>query len=180
MAKTKGPLTEAELLKMPEKDYMNAAQLAFFKARLEAMRDEILEKAAETVEHMREIEAVALDIKATTAPEEPIYVFGFSPGVLVKSERRSASRFHWSRPVVIEFAAGTPGYGSAAVLADLEREAPSIVALQKQDWAHDDPALAGEPNSVDFFHGHAGLNAWLTSRYVRERETLLFEIWRRR
>lgn len=128
----------------------------------------------------REIEALALDIKATTAPEEPIYVFGFSPGVLVKSERRSASRFHWSRPVVIEFAAGTPGYGSAAVLADLEREAPSIVALQKQDWAHDDPALAGEPNSVDFFHGHAGLNAWLTSRYVRERETPLFEIWRRR
>ena len=59
MAKTKGPLTEAELLKMSEKDYMNAAQLAFFKARLTAMRDEILEKAAETVEHMREIEAVA-------------------------------------------------------------------------------------------------------------------------
>ncbi len=128
----------------------------------------------------REVDALAKAIKATTSPAEPVYVFGFSPGVLVKSERRSASRFHWSRPVVIEFAAGTPGYGSAAVLADLEREAPSIVALQKQDWGHDDPALAGEPNSVTFFHQHAGLNAWLTSRYVLERETPLFEVWRRR
>ncbi len=128
----------------------------------------------------REVDALASDIKATTSPEEPIYVFGFSPAAYVKSERRSASRFHWSRPVVIEFAAGTPGYGSAAVLTDLEREAPSIVALQKQDWGHDDPALAGEPNSVEFFHQHTGLNAWLTSRYVLERETPLFEVWRRR
>ena len=70
MAKTKGPLTEAELLKMPEKDYMNAAQLAFFKARLEAIRDEILEKAAETVEHMREIEAVADPADRATVEEE--------------------------------------------------------------------------------------------------------------
>ncbi|MBK8338413.1 MAG: RNA polymerase-binding protein DksA [Sterolibacteriaceae bacterium] len=70
MAKTKGPLTEAELLKMSEKDYMNAAQLAFFKARLTAMRDEILEKAAETVEHMREIEAVADPADRATVEEE--------------------------------------------------------------------------------------------------------------
>ena len=70
MARTKGPLTEAELLKMPEKDYMNAAQLAFFKTRLSAMRDEILEKAAETVEHMREIEAVADPADRATVEEE--------------------------------------------------------------------------------------------------------------
>jgi DnaK suppressor protein len=70
MAKTKGPLTEAELLKMSEKDYMNAAQLAFFKTRLTAMRDEILEKAAETVEHMREIEAVADPADRATVEEE--------------------------------------------------------------------------------------------------------------
>jgi len=70
MAKTKGPLTEAELLKMSEKDYMNATQLAFFKSRLIAMRDEILEKAAETVEHMREIEAVADPADRATVEEE--------------------------------------------------------------------------------------------------------------
>lgn len=70
MAKSKGPLTEAELLKMPDKDYMNAAQMAFFKARLVAMRDEILEKAAETVEHMREFEAVADPADRATVEEE--------------------------------------------------------------------------------------------------------------
>lgn len=70
MAKSKGPLTEAELLKMPEKDYMNAAQMAFFKSRLIAMRDEILEKAAETVEHMREFEAVADPADRATVEEE--------------------------------------------------------------------------------------------------------------
>jgi hypothetical protein len=105
-------------------------------------------------------------------------VFGFSPGVFVKSERRSASRFHWSRPVVIEFAAGTPGYGSEALAADLARERPAVVALQKKDWAHGDPAV--EPNSAPFFHSTPRLETWLTSNYVRERETLLFELWRRR
>jgi DnaK suppressor protein len=40
---------EASLLAMPESDYMNAAQLAFFRARLLAMRAE-LERNARTTE----------------------------------------------------------------------------------------------------------------------------------
>jgi hypothetical protein len=125
----------------------------------------------------REVDELAAEVRDTTAPSDTIYVFGFSPGVLVKGERRSASRFHWSRPVVIEFAAGTPGYGSTAVLEDLTRERPSIVALQKYDWAR--PDGKGEPDSAPFFHGHSGLEAWLTSAYALERETPLFEVWRR-
>ena len=39
------PLTEADMLKMPEKDYMNEAQLAFFRGLLARMRDDILRKA---------------------------------------------------------------------------------------------------------------------------------------
>lgn len=130
----------------------------------------------------REVDALADDIRATTAPSDTIYVFGFSPGVFVKSDRRSASRFHWSRPVVIEFASGTPGYGSSALLADLTRERPAVVALQKQDWGgvDDAPGQAGELNSDQFFHTHPGLEGWLTSGYTLERETVLFEIWRRR
>ena len=38
-------LTEAELLAMPEDDYMNPAQLEFFRLRLTKMRDELLENA---------------------------------------------------------------------------------------------------------------------------------------
>ena len=33
------PITEATLLKMPASAYMNADQLAFFRSRLEALRD---------------------------------------------------------------------------------------------------------------------------------------------
>lgn len=70
MSKAKAALTEADLLKMPERDYMNAAQLTFFKDKLSAMRDEIIAKAAETVEHMREIEAVADPADRATVEEE--------------------------------------------------------------------------------------------------------------
>jgi hypothetical protein len=126
-----------------------------------------------------DVERLAASIESTTSPEDTIYVFGFSPGVFVKSQRRSASRFHWSRPVIIEFAAGEPGYGSPALLNDLERQAPAVVALQKQDWGALDPARSVEPNSNVFFHGNAGLESWLTAGYRLERETPLFEVWRR-
>ncbi len=63
-------LTEAALLAMPESDYMNADQLAFFRDRLMAMRDELQQKVDETVEHMREQEAVADPADRATVEEE--------------------------------------------------------------------------------------------------------------
>ena len=53
------PLTEAALQKMPASAYMNADQLAFFRSRLEAMRDELLSNAANTGEHLKENENFA-------------------------------------------------------------------------------------------------------------------------
>ncbi|WP_186069426.1 hypothetical protein [Burkholderia gladioli] len=47
-------LTEAEILKMSEKDYMNDDQLAFFKNRLEQLQAEILRNAGQTTENLRE------------------------------------------------------------------------------------------------------------------------------
>jgi DnaK suppressor protein len=63
-------LTEAELLAMPESDYMNEAQLAFFRERLSAMRTELQLKVDETVEHMREQEIVADPADRATVEEE--------------------------------------------------------------------------------------------------------------
>ncbi|MDO6386685.1 MULTISPECIES: RNA polymerase-binding protein DksA [Uliginosibacterium] len=63
-------LTEAALLKMPESDYMSAAQLGFFRERLIAMRDELQQKVDETVEHMREQETVADPADRATVEEE--------------------------------------------------------------------------------------------------------------
>jgi DnaK suppressor protein len=48
------PLTEAELLKMSDKDYMSAAQLDFFRQKLQTLKEDILKNASETTEHLRE------------------------------------------------------------------------------------------------------------------------------
>ena len=123
------------------------------------------------------VERLALHVREVSPDNEPIYVFGFaSGGVYVKSGRRSASRFFWSRPVVLEFERQRPGYGSAGVLADLERERPAVVALQKQDWG-----LAEDvKNSMDFFMTTPPLRAWLEAGYVPDYEDALFSVWRRR
>lgn len=65
-----GLLSEAQILKMPEKDYMNKAQLAFFKNRLATMKDEILVNARETGEHLKENEVFADPNDRATVEEE--------------------------------------------------------------------------------------------------------------
>ena len=63
-------LTEAEILKTCDKDYMNEAQLAFFKHRLEQLRDEILKNADQTTEHLRETVIVPDPADRATIEEE--------------------------------------------------------------------------------------------------------------
>jgi hypothetical protein len=100
-------------------------------------------------------------------------VFGFAPAIYVQSDRVSASRFFWSRPVILEFAAETPGYGSRGLLADLETSKPAIVILQKQDWR---PYAT---DSMEFFLTTPLLSRWLLTGYALERDTPLFAVWRR-
>jgi len=64
------PQNDAELMAMPESDYMNEAQLAYFKAKLIAMRDEIIENARETGEHLKENEVFADPNDRATVEEE--------------------------------------------------------------------------------------------------------------
>ncbi len=111
--------------------------------------------------------------RTTTQPDDAIYVFGYSPGVHVIAERRSASRFHWSQPIMLEFAAGRLGYGTAGLLADLQRTRPVLVALQHDSWG------PNGQHSSEFFHATAALDAWLTTHYSREADLERFEIWRR-
>lgn len=65
-----GGITEAELLKMSEKDYMNEVQLEFFRNKLMAMKDEILANARETGEHLKENEVFADPNDRATVEEE--------------------------------------------------------------------------------------------------------------
>lgn len=69
-ANKKALLTEADLLKMPEADYMNASQLAFFKERLRQLEDDILTNAGATTEHLRETQFVPDPADRATIEEE--------------------------------------------------------------------------------------------------------------
>jgi DnaK suppressor protein len=63
-------LTEEQILKMDEKDYMNEAQLAFFKARLQQLEKDLLKNADETTEHLRETVLVPDPADRATIEEE--------------------------------------------------------------------------------------------------------------
>ena len=64
------PLTEEQLLKMPEADYMNAAQLAFFKERLQTMKQQLIDNAGATSQNLRENDMVPDPADRATIEEE--------------------------------------------------------------------------------------------------------------
>ena len=63
-------LSEKELLAMPDSDYMNDRQLAFFKERLKQLEQDILANAGETTEHLRETQFVPDPADRATIEEE--------------------------------------------------------------------------------------------------------------
>ena len=54
-------LTDEEVLAMPDGEYMNEQQIAFFRAKLNSLRDSILSNADETTEHLREDTTIVPD-----------------------------------------------------------------------------------------------------------------------
>jgi DnaK suppressor protein len=63
-------LSEDQIRAMGEKDYMNPAQLAFFKARLQQLEKDLLKNAGETTEHLRETVLVPDPADRATIEEE--------------------------------------------------------------------------------------------------------------
>jgi hypothetical protein len=119
------------------------------------------------------IEELSAYLREHSDEDEPVLVFGFSQGALVEAPRVSASRFFWSRPVIVGFNEGRPGYGVAGLLDDLRRTPPRIVALQRTDW----------PDSIDsarFFLGTPALAGWLNAHYEPAGELGSFLLWQRR
>jgi DnaK suppressor protein len=54
-------LSDAEVIAMPDSEYMNAKQLAFFRLKLVALKNGILSNAGETTEHLREDTSIVPD-----------------------------------------------------------------------------------------------------------------------
>jgi hypothetical protein len=94
----------------------------------------------------------------STSASETVFVFGYSPAAYVYAGRRSASRFFWSRPVILDFNHDNPSYGIAGLAADLSRAEPAFVVLQMHDWAPD------VPDSGPFFLAQPRLGSTASSR----------------
>jgi 4-amino-4-deoxy-L-arabinose transferase-like glycosyltransferase len=116
-------------------------------------------------------EELAALVRTRTQPEERIYLFGFTCAAYVLADRASASRFFWSRPVIVGFRAGTPGYGIDGLLNELRHRQPGVVALQRKDWADD------VSDSADFFMNTPALAGWLRANYVRTPGPTAFDLW---
>ena len=54
-------LSDAEVIAMPDSEYMNDKQMAFFRLKLQALKRGILDNAGETTEHLREDTVVVPD-----------------------------------------------------------------------------------------------------------------------
>jgi len=63
-------LSEEDVLAAPDKDYMNEAQLAFFRRKLIELRDQLLQNADDTGEHLRENEITTDPSDRATLEEE--------------------------------------------------------------------------------------------------------------
>jgi len=70
VAKKVKELTEEALLKASEDEYMNEAQLEFFRKRLNELREQILRNADDTGEHLRENEVTTDPSDRATLEEE--------------------------------------------------------------------------------------------------------------
>ncbi|MFL6279360.1 MAG: hypothetical protein ACJ731_04565 [Vicinamibacterales bacterium] len=127
----------------------------------------------------RKYSALAMDelgafMESHSTPADTVYVFGFSSGAYVRAERVAASRFFWSRPVIVGFNQGRPGYGVPGLLEDLRRASPAIVALQQRDWYPD------VDDSAHFFMTTPSLANWLRESYQPAPGPGGYDIWMKR
>jgi DnaK suppressor protein len=60
-SKSADQLSDQEVIAMPDSEYMNTKQLAFFRLKLVALKNGILSNAGETTEHLREDTSIVPD-----------------------------------------------------------------------------------------------------------------------
>ena len=119
------------------------------------------------------VRELAQVIHERVPPNDTVLVLGFSPGALLQSGRRSATRFFWSRPLIVGFGEGWRGYGAAGLLAEVEARKPALVVLQRRDW---------DPDTIDsftWFSRQPKLVAWLGRDYQPAGELGNFVLFRR-
>mgnify|MGYP002650191223 CR=1 FL=1 len=126
---TKRLLTEAEILKMSDKDYMNEDQLAFFKNKLEQLQADILRNAGQTTENLRETVIVPDPADRATIEEEHALELRTRD-----RERKLISKINAAMEKIDE---GTYGYceetGEPISIARLEARPIATMTLEAQE-----------------------------------------------
>jgi DnaK suppressor protein len=100
------PLTQVELLNMPEADYMNARQLEFFRNLLEHTREEMLENGQSTIAHLQETAATPDEADRATQEEEHV--------LEQRIRDRERKQLHKIDSALDRIANGTYGYCEAS------------------------------------------------------------------
>ena len=90
--KTAEELTDAEVMAMPDSEYMNDKQMAFFRLKLVQLKQDIHNSAGETTEHLREDTVVVPD-PPTAPPSRKSTPWSCAPATASAScSRRSNNR----------------------------------------------------------------------------------------
>jgi hypothetical protein len=118
---------------------------------------------------------VAAFARDRTAPDDTIFIWGFEPLIYCYADRRPASRFIYTVPLVT---AWSPPEWRRELMRDLERNRPRAVIVAHRDrlpWMtgrYDDSAaqLAGYPELSHFIHAHYRLATRIED----------FDVWERR
>lgn len=115
-------------------------------------------------------EAVAF-VQQHTPPGAPIYVFGFDAGIYAQSQRRAATRFGYSYPLVSPTALWRERYRQT-LLEDLVRTKPAALIINRQDA---NPVTDPKPrerflregfrNSEQMLHTFPALEAYIAQHY---------------
>ena len=67
---SRAPASAVELLAMPEREYMSALQIAFFRNQLLTMRQTLIDNVSETGAHLQQVEVATDPMDRATQDEE--------------------------------------------------------------------------------------------------------------
>jgi hypothetical protein len=112
-------------------------------------------------------------LATSTAPDAPIYVWGFEPMLYEMSGRRPASRWIYNVPQRLEWS--QRARARSALMRDLERQPPAAVILVKNDVRAG--VTGSRRDSLTELQEFAELQAWLADGYRRAFQIEDFEVY---
>jgi hypothetical protein len=110
-----------------------------------------------------------------TTPDDRVYLWGFEPHVYYRANRLPGSRFIYNVP---QRGAWSKSWSRPALMADLDRSKPKIIAVLRHDIF---PVVTGDLlDSTQSLQGFPELLELLSLRYSLVEQLQDFDLYRRR